>query len=163
MVNGHRRPGTAARLDGKHLTRVPEGVVVSLLLLLGCVEPASEPAPPDGREVLRRAVAAMAAARTFEYDFEFGGPDDPYGHVTGHTLLQRVHDARDGWIRVRGEVHAQPRFEREAQRFDYGLDAERARLADLGAGTWAEAPARGPRRREGRGPMRWAPTRLTGS
>jgi thiol-disulfide isomerase/thioredoxin len=111
-----------------------------VLALAGCGAPAHESGPPAARRILERAAAALAATRTVEYDFVFGHADDPMGHATGHTRMRRVTDAHDGWLRVTGEVHAQPRFGRAGQRFDYGLDAERARLADLTAGTYAEAP-----------------------
>ena len=113
-----------------------------LLSLVACAKDAPVPQPPDPRAILQRSAEALRAAPTFEYDFVFGGPEDPYGHVTGHTRMKRVRDANDGWIRVTGEVHAQPRFGRSSQRFDYGLDGRRARLVDLTAGTHAEA-ARG--------------------
>jgi thiol-disulfide isomerase/thioredoxin len=114
---------------------------IALLAGIACGRIAREP-ETDGRRILQRAAAALKAASTFEYDFVFGHPADPMGHVTGHTRMRRVGDAKDSWIRVTGHVHEQPQFRRAAQRFDYGLDAERARLADFTKGTYAEA-ARG--------------------
>ena len=119
-----------------------------ILLAAACaVALACEPASKQdetrtGMQVLHRAVAAVRGVDTVEYDFVFGHPADPMGWVTGHTRTKRISDANDGWIRVSAHIRAQPELGRAEHRFDYGLDAERARLADLTERTYAES-ARG--------------------
>jgi thiol-disulfide isomerase/thioredoxin len=109
--------------------------VALVSLVVACGRPAE-----NGRQILERSAAALRATQTVEYDFVFGHPADPTGYATGRTLMRRAGDAKDGWIRVIGHVRAQPQFKRTEERFDYGLDGERARLANLTGGVYSEAP-----------------------
>lgn len=121
---------------------------VLMALALGCATPSDSPptahaedtAPPerDARAILERSAEALRAVPAVTHEFVWGGVDDPAGWVTGLTHMVRRTDVADGWIRVTGTVHPQPRFEVTGHPFDYTQDGVEAWASDDGT-TWRRA------------------------
>ncbi len=123
----------------KPMRKILIGAVTSLFLV-GCSPQAGEPDTVDPRAVLERSATAMRDVSAIAYDFEWGSRENPSGWATGRTLMRRVTDFDDSWIRVTGTVHAQPAFGVEEVTFDYAFDGEQAWERDAAAGSWRTAP-----------------------
>ncbi len=94
----------------------------------------------SAEHLLRASAAAILATPAVSYDFQWGGPEDPTGFLTGTTRMMRRTDAADSWYRVEGTVHAQPEFGIEERRFAYAVDGENAWATEGDDGVVRTAP-----------------------